>query len=78
MMKCLQRSEYWAVGKVGRHFSMREWCGRAQPIVGVSIPRHVLLGTEGKQAEQTMKSKTVSCTFPRPLHQLLPPGSYPA
>ena len=29
-----------------------------------------------KQAEQNMRSKSESSTPPRPLHQLLPPGSY--
>jgi hypothetical protein len=43
-------------------------------MVGGAIPRLVGLGSILKQAEQAMGSKPVSST---PLHQLLPPGSWP-
>ena len=49
----------------------------AQPIVGGAILGLVALGSIRKQAEQVMGSKLVSSTPPWPLHQLLPPGSYP-
>jgi hypothetical protein len=52
-------------------------CGWDQPIVGGAIPRLVVLGSIRKQAEQAVGSKPVSSTLPRPLHQLLPPGSCP-
>ena len=46
------------------------------------IPGLVILGSIGKQAEQTRRSKPisskpVSSTPPWPLHQGLPPGSCP-
>jgi hypothetical protein len=36
----------------------------------------VVLGSIRKEAEQTMRSKPVSSTPPRPLHQLLPSASH--
>jgi hypothetical protein len=46
--------------------------------VGGAIPGLVVPGSVRKQAEQAMRSKPVSSTPPWPLHQLLPPDSYPA
>jgi hypothetical protein len=40
--------------------------------LGGNIPRMVVLGSRGKQAEQAMRSKPVSSTPPWALHQLLP------
>jgi hypothetical protein len=53
----------------------RDQEGRAQPIVGGTIPGLVVLGSIRKQAEQARGSKPVSSSPPWPLHQLLPPGS---
>jgi hypothetical protein len=50
-------------------------CGRAQPIVGGTIPGLVVLGSIRKQAEQAKGYKPVSSTPPWFLDQLLPPGS---
>jgi hypothetical protein len=51
--------------------------GRAQLIVGGAIPGLVVLCSIRKQAEQARGSNPVSSPPPWPLHQLLPPSSYP-
>jgi len=51
--------------------------GGSGPILGGAIPGLVVLGSTRKQAEQAMGSKSVSSSSPRPLHQLLPPGTSP-
>jgi hypothetical protein len=58
-----------------RHFLSQG--GRAQPIVGGTIPGLVVLGSIRNQAEQARGSKPVSSIPPWPLHQLLLPGSCP-
>ena len=50
---------------------------RGQAHYGGTIPKMVVLASV-RQAEQTTRSKAVSSTPPRPLHQLLPPCSCPA
>jgi hypothetical protein len=45
--------------------------------VGGVIPGLVVLGSIRKQAETARGSKPVNNTPSWPLHQLLPPGSYP-
>jgi hypothetical protein len=50
--------------------------GGPRPLwVGTSLGCLLVLGSIGKQAELSMGSKPVSSTHPRPLQQLLPPGS---
>ena len=46
--------------------------------MGGVIPELVVLGSINKQVEEATRSKLVSSPPPRPLHQLLPPGSCPA
>ena len=50
-------------GPAVRHFPCK-----AQPTVGGSIPRLVVLGSIRKQIEQSMESKPVRSTPPRSLH----------
>jgi hypothetical protein len=45
--------------------------------VGGAIPGLVVLGSIRKQAEQVRGSNPVCNIAPWPLHQLLPPSSYP-
>jgi hypothetical protein len=71
LRKCLHESQLLGI------FSISDQVGRAQSTVGDAIPRLVVLGSTRKQAEQAKGSKPVSSTPPWPLHQLLPPGSYP-
>jgi hypothetical protein len=49
--------------------------GGPRPLwVGGAILELVVLGSMRKQAEQAIRSKPVSSTPPRPLHQLLLPA----
>ena len=45
--------------------------------MGGAVPELVVLGSIRKQAEQAMRSESVSNTPVWPLHQLLTPGSCP-
>lgn len=68
-------SDRLPVSKSGGHFLDNDWCGRAQPTVGSATPWQVVPGGIRKQAEQTIKSKSVSTSSPWSLLQCLPPGS---
>ena len=50
-------------------------CERDMLTVGSAIPGLVVLSSIRKQAEQVMRSKSISSTLPWPLHRLLLPGS---